>query len=110
MFEIKEFPVRDFDDALANNIIVGPGSRQASVSNAGLMPSQREETVHHTKLQLLDDFRSPVNDLGLSQVDLRTFRRLHRAAVKESRSWQENRDESLRARRLHSTPQTNGLE
>lgn len=35
MFEIKEFPVRDFDDTLADNIIIGPNSR-AEFSGASL--------------------------------------------------------------------------
>lgn len=80
MFEIKEFPVRDFDDTLADNIIIGPNNR-AKVSGAGLAKMQESKkesiAVHNTKLELLDNLRHPVNDLGLTQVHLRTFRGLH---------------------------------
>ena len=80
MFEIKEFPVRDFDDTLADNIIIGPNNR-AKVSGTGLAKMQESKkegiTVHNTKLELLDNLRHPVNDLGLTQVHLRTFRGLH---------------------------------
>lgn len=51
--------------------------------------------IHNTKLKLLDDLGNPVDDLGLAQVDLRTFWRLHCAAVKDSRSWQEKADDSF---------------
>lgn len=48
----------------------------------------RKVIIHNTKLELLDDLGNPVDDLGFAQIDLRTFWRLHRANVKDGRSWQ----------------------
>ena len=80
MFEIKEFPVRDFDDTLADNIIIGPNGR-AEVSGAGLSKNPGRVSPYITpnlsKLELFDNLGHPVNDLGLAQVHLRTFRGLH---------------------------------
>lgn len=41
-------------------------------------------SLHYTKLQLLDDLGHTVNDLGLAQVSLCTFWRLHGGCQGES--------------------------
>lgn len=54
--------------------------------------------VQDSKLQFLDDFRDTVNDLGLAQVDLRSFWRLHRSCHSRSMAKRRRLDKSrLRA-------------
>lgn len=78
--EIEKLSVGNFHYALADNVIVGSAVTHARLGSH-LVDSKIADGSHiqNTKLQFVDDFRDTVDDLGLAQVDLRTFGRLHRS-------------------------------
>lgn len=71
ILEVEKFAVRHFDYALADNVVVGSGAQ------LGHFRLSVWRAIQNTKLQLLDDLRSMINDLGLAQIHLGTIRRLH---------------------------------
>lgn len=86
--EIEEFAIGNFYNALANDIIIGPRIGICTqVSNINLLQEMGQRSdigqngslnaLHHTEFQLLDNFWHTVDDLGLAQIDLHTFWRLH---------------------------------
>ena len=94
MFQIKEFPVRDFDDTLADNIIIGPNGR-AEVSGAGLSKNSGRVSPYITPNL------SSLITLGTRSMTWALPRSTCApsggcmAVVKSSRSWQGSPDDSF---------------
>ena len=78
--EVKELSVGHLHYALTDNIIVGSGVTHATLGSHSVNSEfLGGRNLQNTKLQFVNDLGHPVDDLGLSQIDLRTFGRLHRS-------------------------------
>lgn len=80
--EVEKLSVGNFDDGLANNIVVRPGKRDpllvigSAASQSSLAPLSGKKKGNHlqyAEFQLLDHFGDTINNLGLAQVNLCTF-------------------------------------
>jgi hypothetical protein len=73
IIEIEEFAIRDFDDGLTDDILIGAAEGDTLTDIPALSEGKRNH-AQNAEFELLDHFGHPVDDLGFAGIYLNRIR------------------------------------